>query len=172
MANSGSTTVRPADDETQPVDPDMLAIERAMNRIRRRQARRTLGRSANEGLTQPVNLDHVAVVDAIEEGTEIPGNEVTVGDVGERLGIDPSRASRIVSAAIKAGYVRRVASQSDGRRIGLELTPAGEGIVGHAHRYRQALYDRLLEDWSPRDRAEFARLLTRFTDALTGANRR
>src|SRR5689334_1994081 len=82
--------------------------------------------AAMEALSQPVDLEHVAVVDAIEEGSELPGHEVTVGDVAERLGIDPSRASRVVTAAIKAGYVRRLASQDDGRRICLELTPDGQ----------------------------------------------
>jgi DNA-binding MarR family transcriptional regulator len=149
----------------------LAAIERAMIRIRRRQTRRPIGKAAMQAMSQPVDLEHVAVVDAIEEGSEEPGAEVTVGDVAERLGIDPSRASRVVTAAIKAGYVRRLASQADGRRICLELTPDGQRIVDNAHQHRQALYHNLMHDWSDDDRAEFARLLTRFADAVTEANR-
>lgn len=149
-----------------PLDPDLVAIERAMIRIRRRQTRQMLGTLANEGTSAPVQLEHVSVLDAIEEGRELRDEKVTVGDIAERLGIDPSRASRVVTAAINAGYVRRVAVQSDGRRIGLELTEAGEGIIEHAHRSRLSLYDRLLRDWSRDDRTEFARLLARFTEAL------
>lgn len=170
MARSGTRTEAAGRAVAQLDDPSLAAIERAMNRIRRRQARRTIGKAAVQTLDQPINLEHVAVVDAIEEGLEAPGQEVTVGDVAERLGIDPSRASRLVSAAIKAGYVRRLASQEDGRRICLELTPGGLDVVKHAHRQRQALYDHLMDDWSSQDRSEFARLLTRFTDALAQGN--
>jgi DNA-binding MarR family transcriptional regulator len=166
MSRASSTT-RSRGDRTPPAaDEDLVAIERAMIRIRRRQSRRTLlGMVAADGATPP-DLEHVAVIDAVDEGMEMPGHEVTVGDIAQRLGIDPSRASRVVTAAIKAGYVRRVASQNDGRRICLELTDAGRQVTEHAHRTRQALYNRLLEDWSAADRTRFARLLTRFTDAL------
>ncbi len=136
-----------------------------MIRIRRRQSRRALGRSVSNSLTEPVDLQLVAVVDAVEEGAELSGNEVTVGDVADRLGIDPSRASRVVAAAIHAGYVRRIASQQDGRRICLELTPSGRMIVDNAHRTRQEFYAQLLVGWTTSERAEFARLLTRFTEA-------
>lgn len=165
MAKSGTSATLPKRDETHEPDPALAAIERAMIRIRRRQARRALGRAATEGLEQPPNLDHIEVLDAIDEGGGAEP-EATVGDIATRLGIDPSRASRAVKAAIDAGYVRRVASQGDGRRICLELTDEGQGIVDHAHRFRQTLYDRLLNGWSKRDRNELARLLTRFTDAF------
>ncbi|GIM83492.1 MarR family winged helix-turn-helix transcriptional regulator [Salinispora arenicola] len=147
------------------VDPVLVAVERAMTRIRRRQARRTLGRSAVKDQPQ-VDLHQIAVVDAVEEGPP-PGQEgVTVGLVAERLDIDPSRASRVVAATIDNGYLRRVASQRDGRRICLELTARGVEAVQNAHQSRQAFYKRLFADWSARDQQEFARLLTKFIDSL------
>lgn len=146
--------------------PTLAAIERAMVRIRRSQTRRTLGRLATRDLGQAVDPAQLDVVFAVDEGPDRPGQEVTVGLVAERLGIDPSRASRVVAAAIRAGHVRRVASQADGRRIRLELTEAGREVARAAHRSRRALYDRLMQGWPERDRRELARLLTRFTDAL------
>ena len=50
--------------------------------------------------------------------------------------MDASRGSRIVAEAVKAGYVRRVASQEDGRRIHPELTPAGQAVVDATRRTR------------------------------------
>jgi DNA-binding MarR family transcriptional regulator len=141
-----------------------------MVRIRRSQTRRTLGRLATRDLGHPVDLAQLDAVFAVDEGPDQPGQEVTVGLVADRLGIDPSRASRLVATAIRAGQLRRVASQADGRRIHLELTDAGREITQAAHHSRQALYDRLMRDWSERDRQQFARLLTRFTDALTNAS--
>jgi DNA-binding MarR family transcriptional regulator len=147
-------------------DPVLADIERAMIRIRRRQSRRALGKFAVQSMSGELDLQQIAVVDAVEEGAMSAQEGVTVGQVAERLGIDPSRASRLVSATINSGFIRRMASQQDGRRICLELTDAGRAVVTDAHRTRQALYGRLLDDWDPHDRAEFARLLTRFTDAL------
>jgi DNA-binding MarR family transcriptional regulator len=171
MSTTRSPGRRARKDAAAPDGTEVLAaIERALVRIRRSQARRTLGRRATQDLGQAVGLAQLDVVFAVDEGPASPGQEVTVGLVAERLGIDPSRASRTVAAAIRAGHVRRVASQADGRRIHLELTDAGRQIARAAHRSRQALYDRLMQDWPERDRRELARLLTRFTDALVDAS--
>lgn len=137
-----------------------------MVRIRRRHARRLLGKLALHGVPEQVDLHQIAVVDAVEEGAGDGGDVVTVGMVAERLGIDPSRASRVVAVAVANGLVRRVASQQDGRRVGLELTERGRDIIDQAHRARQALYHRMLKSWDPKDRATLATLLTRFVDAM------
>lgn len=144
----------------------LAAIERAMISIRRRQTRRSLGSQAVREAGRPVDLNLLAVVDAVEEGHDQPNQEVTVGVVAERLGIDPSRASRVVAAAVEAGYVRRVASQGDGRRICLELTESGQQVVAAAHHTRQAFYRRMLDGWPEHERTEFARLLTKFTSTM------
>ncbi len=145
-------------------DEQLAAIEAALVRLRRRQTSRALGRAANKGNAAPVNLDQIAALDAVDEGG--PDGEVTVGDVAVRLGIDPSRASRVVAGTITSGYLERFASQRDGRRICLRVTSAGQAIIDQAHRSRREMIDGLLSGWSAHDRAELARLLTRFTDRL------
>jgi DNA-binding MarR family transcriptional regulator len=92
--------------------------------------------------------------------------EVTVGAVAERLEIDPSTASRLVGHAIDAGLVSRRPSPTDARRANLQLTEAGERVKQVAHRFRMAYLANLMEDWAEEEKAEFARLLTRFTDAV------
>ncbi|KAA2254480.1 winged helix-turn-helix transcriptional regulator [Solihabitans fulvus] len=144
----------------------LAAVERSMIQLRRNMARRTLGRQVARESGQAVDLSLAGVVDAIDEGPEREGQEITVGLVADRMGVDPSRASRLVAAAIEAGYARRVASQVDGRRIQLELTPAGHDMVTASHRHRQDLYERLMRGWSEQDRGTFALLLNRFTDAM------
>jgi DNA-binding MarR family transcriptional regulator len=142
---------------------DLTAIELAMNRIRRSQTRHSLSRRHG------ADVDHAVfgVVDAVDQGPAAGADEVSVREVADRLGIDPSRASRLASAAIDAGLVRRIASQVDGRRTGLVLTEDGVAAVETAHRVRQAYYDELMAGWSAADRAEFARLLVRFTEPLS-----
>ncbi|SCF79692.1 MarR family winged helix-turn-helix transcriptional regulator [Streptomyces sp. Ncost-T10-10d] len=169
--NTIETKARNRDDEA-PVDEAVLtAVETAMIRIRRRQARRSLARPVMKGMAEPVDLHTLAVVDAVDEGTSESGQDVTVGFVADRLAIDPSRASRIVADAVRSGFVRRVASQEDGRRSCLELTALGEEAVAAAHRTRQNFYSHVLDGWDQDEQQEFARLLTKFVHSLDGASR-
>lgn len=152
---------------SDPTHTEVLAgVEQAMIAIRRSQTRRTVGKLLIEEFGSAVDQSLLAVVDAIEEHPERSGVEVTVGIVAERLGIDPSRASRVVTAAIAARYVRRYASQVDGRRICLELTDTGRELLSAVRRLRYTLYDRLMRDWTEDERRAFADLLGRFTASL------
>lgn len=158
-------------------------IDRAMLRIRRSQTRRSQTRLAartdNPGINSAspgtsgtpcgANPALVSVVDAVDEGPPAADEQVTVGLVAERLGIDPSRASRLVAASIESGHLVRVASQRDGRRIGLELTDAGREVLHVSQRFRQAMFAKAMQDWTDEERTAFARLLTRFADAFIEA---
>jgi len=151
-------------------DPSLAAIELALGRLRRNQTRRSLGKIAEHQLTGPAELSLVPVLYAVEEGAEPDSEGVTVGLVADRLGLDPSRASRMVSATIQAGYLERVASQTDGRRIQLRLTESGMALAEETHKFRQAYLGRATAQWSNPDRAELARLLSRFTEDLANTD--
>jgi DNA-binding MarR family transcriptional regulator len=135
---------------------EIAAIERAMVAIRRRQSRRALARL--QGAAGP----EYDVLDVIEGA----GEPVTVSTVAGALSVDQPRASRLVAAAVAAGLVRREADQADGRRAWLVLTEAGAAALEQAHRGRQAAFGAAVADWSDAERAEFARLLTRFVEAM------
>lgn len=146
----------------QPPDPALVAIERALIRIRRSVTRRELGKRMADALPER-DLSQVFAVDAVDEASEASDGGVSVGTVAERLGVDPSRASRLVAQAVGAGYLARGSSQDDGRRSLLVLTEAGRALVDAMHAHRQAEFARAMRDWTEHDRQEFARLLTRFT---------
>ncbi|WP_394835386.1 MarR family winged helix-turn-helix transcriptional regulator [Pendulispora rubella] len=146
-------------------DPALADVERGMVRLRRSMANRTLGKLAVRELGLDVDLGTMAVIDVVHEGADDPDGEITVGLVAERLGVDPSRASRMVATAIEAGYVERVASQSDGRRITLRLTESGHDFEDTMRRFRQAQFARAMADWSDREREQFGRLLLKFTSS-------
>lgn len=143
-------------------------VDRAMVRIRRSQSRRTIGHLMRQRLGQDINLGNIAVADALQELSETGDQEPTIGRMAERLGIDPSRASRMTAGAIRAGFVRRIASQSDGRRSHLELTGEGLKALETTRRFRMSFFAHLMSDWSARDCAELAKLLIRFTESLPG----
>ncbi|MES9540205.1 MarR family transcriptional regulator [Spirillospora sp. NPDC049024] len=138
------------------------AVERSMVKLRRGMSRQRLGKAAVREHNLPVDVQVLHVVDIVDEGPDRPGEEMSVGLVAARLGVDASRGSRIVAEAVKSGYVRRVASQEDGRRIHLELTDAGRSVVEATRRTRQEHFAKAMSDWTDEERAEFARLLSRF----------
>ncbi|MET7337169.1 MarR family winged helix-turn-helix transcriptional regulator [Nonomuraea sp. NPDC005650] len=139
-------------------DNYVAAVERAMVAIRRRQSRRALARQ--QGVVGP----EYDVLDVIEGA----GGSVTVSTVAQALSVDQPRASRLVAAAVTAGLVRREADQADGRKAWLVLTEAGQAALEQARRGRQAAFAAVMEEWPAQDRAEFARLLTRFVEGMPG----
>ena len=140
-------------------------IDRALVRIRRSQTKRTIGRLMERELGKCFSIAQSVVVDALDDLSAFAGEKPSVGMVAEYLGIDPSRASRLVADAIRGGYVKRVASQNDGRRTGLELTAAGGKLLMTASRFRKRIFSKAMAGWSDHERDEFARLLTKFTES-------
>jgi DNA-binding MarR family transcriptional regulator len=140
----------------------LKAIEQAMTEIRRRQTRR----SHRELLDlQAWGRDDLLLLPALEAIEEL-GDEATVGAVAALVGLDPSRTSRIVGAAVTAGYVVRLASQSDGRSAFLRLSEEGGRFTRFAHEYRQSRIAEALAGWSHKEREQLATLMARFTAAL------
>jgi len=154
------------------------AVERAMVAIRRSQSRRTLARLAAKrhgsgaaGPEAPAGGAAYDVLDVIEADEEA-GRPATVTSVAATLNIDQPRASKLVASAVAAGLVRREADQTDGRRALLVRTPAGQRVSAQVHAFRRQVIAEALADWPPADRAEFARLLTRFVESLHGVTDR
>lgn len=148
-------------------DPAIVAIERAMVAIRRSQSRRALNRFAARAGGPAVDPTLFGVLDAIEARD----GEATVSEVATALGVDQPRASRLVARAVADGLLERRADQHDARRIQLHLTPTARTALNRAHANRQAVFAETTADWPDRERAEFARLLTRFVtdfEAFTG----
>lgn len=146
-------------------DDTIDTIERAIIQLARDLGRRNIGRWMERNLENLVNASHLAVVDTLcELGAD--GASVTVGRIGRRIGVDPSRASRMVAETIRAGYIRRVASQEDGRRACLALTDAGKDYAESIRRLRRKYFASHLRHWPETERKEFARLLSRFTKSI------
>lgn len=112
-------------------------------------------------------LSHILVTEAVAVRSEEPGREITVGVVAERLAIDPSTASRLVAETMKAGYISRLPSQADNRRLRLELTASGYELVEYSHHYQRAIFEHVTQDWPDQERQDFARLLIKFVESVT-----
>ncbi len=141
-----------------------MAIESAMIAIRRRAVRKTDTGNSKNG-DERIRSSVQPLLDALHEADDL-GIPPTVGAIAQLLGLDQSRASKVAAIAIENGLVRRAADQSDGRRSLLRLTRAGERQLNQVHKARQAVFETAMSDWSQRQRADFARLLTKFVADL------
>jgi len=146
-------------------DSALVDVERAMVRIRRAINRGMFADRLERALGPSFSTGLASVLDAIEQQLETEDG-VSVGGIAERIGVDQSRASRLVATAVEAGIVERVASQADGRRVEIKVTPAGERLRADVHRLRREFANELMAGWSANDRAQFARLIKAFVRDL------
>ncbi|MFC0115677.1 MarR family winged helix-turn-helix transcriptional regulator [Kibdelosporangium aridum] len=133
----------------------VIAVERAMVAIRRRQTRRVLAQH------MPIDPAVFGVLDAVDER-----GSVSVTELAPALGVDQPRASRLVARAVDEGLVVRQADQRDGRRALVALTSKGQRQVDAAHQARQRIFAEAMANWSAEERSTFARLLTSFVERL------
>ncbi|MEY8841013.1 MarR family winged helix-turn-helix transcriptional regulator [Cribrihabitans sp. XS_ASV171] len=153
------------------IDEDLsrsaLELDAIMQHWRRRVIKRELGQRAIADLGLDLDmalLDVLMVVSApANEFGEEPETEIMVSTVATRLGIDPSRASRLTSELIRLGLVRRAVSQVDARRAVLELTDEGIRIVSAVRHYKFLILGNFLKGWTQEEIAAFIPLLERFS---------
>jgi len=144
-------------------------IDAVMHKVRRSIQRREFGRQVMAEMDTSLDVSHLDAMSAIaHKGEDV--SEVTVGLVAERLAIDPSRASRVTSDLVERGYLRRVASQQDARRICLELTRKGDNFVAAVRRNKVLIFTRALSQWTEQELVVFAALFERFSNWATDEN--
>jgi DNA-binding MarR family transcriptional regulator len=136
-------------------------IERAVAQMMRSMGRHNVGHGTEKALKKLMNVSHLAVIDCLDE-CEDDGTRATVGMIARRAGADPSRASRMVMNAVRAGYVERVISQDDARRTYVALTLKGKKFAAGIRQIRRKHFVMRLRGWSEEDCETFAHLLTRF----------
>ena len=147
----------------------VATIDAVMHKVRRSIQRRDFGRLMMVQMDPTLDVSHLDAISAIaHKGEDIA--EVTVGLVAERLGIDPSRASRVTADLVERGYARRVASQQDARRICLELTERGDRFVEAVRRNKVQIFTRALARWNEHELMVFAALFERFSNWATDEN--
>jgi len=82
--------------------------------------------------------------------------------LSERMVTGASNISKITARLEEAGLVQRMPDPKDSRASLIDLTDAGVRAGQALRRSGNTLVDLLLQDWSPRDRADLVRLLSRF----------
>lgn len=159
-------TELPLGEMDQDVEPVLDRAGQALFRLGRLFSRHTLKDQMQRNIGQATTVSCILVTEAVAAGQTEPDQEITVGCVAERLGIDPSTASRLVAETIEGGYLARLPSLFDSRRIRLTLTDTGRELIVNAHRYQRSVFEQVTKDWTASERMEFAQLLLKFVDAV------
>ncbi|MET7457973.1 MarR family winged helix-turn-helix transcriptional regulator [Streptomyces sp. NPDC005574] len=114
------------------------------------------------------DLSRNLVLNVVAERT----GEATVGAIAQELGIDQSVASRMVSDCIHQGCLRREASQQDGRRTVLKLTPDGEALREHFAAEQRRAFEDITRGWAADERLRFARMLIQYAEDAAAMRKR
>jgi DNA-binding MarR family transcriptional regulator len=104
------------------------------------------------------------MLDALE-AAERDGRALTISMIGEAIGVDQPRASRLVQEASDAGLVRRTADPADARRSIIELTAAGKAQIVEVRSARRSAVEDALAGFTPDEAHTFAMLFNRFVGA-------
>ena len=93
------------------------------------------------------------------------GTALGVSALGEAIGVDQPRASRLVSQGVELGLLRREADPDDARRTLIVLTDKGRSLTNRFRGAQRDSVDEALSTFTEDERAQLASLLTRLADA-------
>lgn len=93
---------------------------------------------------------------------------LSVSALGEAIGVDQPRASRLVQQGVARGHVQREVDPDDARRTRIALTAEGRAISKGVRGQRREILDQALDGFTEQERAELARLLAKLADNWPG----
>lgn len=100
------------------------------------------------------------MLDALASSTE----PLSVSAIGDAIGVDQPRASRLVQQGVGRGLVLREADPDDARRTRIALTEQGQRFAAGLRSNRRASLGRALEAFTEQEREDLSRLLSKLAD--------
>jgi DNA-binding MarR family transcriptional regulator len=77
----------------------------------------------------------------------------TLSSLSEHERVTPPSMNRTINALVKAGLVTRVGAEDDGRKISIDLSPAGRTFIAETKRKREAWFTKQLAALPPDQRS-------------------
>jgi DNA-binding MarR family transcriptional regulator len=146
----------------QPDDRCIAAIETALYALGRRLKQARLHEHINRVAGVDIDQAGLAVLYALHG--EKTGLRVT--EVATRLSIDAPAVTRKAQQLERLQLVSRTPDADDARASRLLLSPGGRRVLKRFLVARHRWLTVMLADWPESDRAEFARLIGRFTNDI------
>ena len=81
------------------------------------------------------------------------------GEVSQRFEVDPSRITRLAQRLEREGLLRRGRDPEDNRVVRLHATEQGRLLIESCQERREGFEDRIRQEFSPEELAEFRRAL-------------
>ena len=151
---TSSSTSTPSDDGTSRIGREIVRFVRGLKSVQAQTAHRS--RHGVDPSAYPVLFQ---LVEGPKRTTEL----------ATCLHADISTVSRQVTSLVDAGLVERTADEEDRRAANLRLTDAGQAVFTTMRQDRERMLALVLADWSARDVATLADLLSRFNDDFDAA---
>lgn len=107
----------------------------------------------------------VSVTQCYALETLVEQGAMRLNALAERLFLDKSTTSRVVSTLVRKGYVTQRADPSDGRAIAISATRKGQQLCARITDELIAQQKALLQDLDPQIRAGVVQVLQRFAAA-------
>ncbi|WP_336628030.1 MULTISPECIES: MarR family winged helix-turn-helix transcriptional regulator [unclassified Microbacterium] len=120
--------------------------------------RRREGGSEGVGVWSGVRGEAPARVRMLEA---LASGPLSVSALGEAIGVDQPRASRLVQQGVERGWLRREADPDDARRTRIVLTDEGRRLGRGVRGDRREMLRRAMSALTAEEQAEFARLLAK-----------
>ena len=99
-----------------------------------------------------------------------PGERVSAGALAARIGLSPSRASRIITGLREKGCIAEVFDENDRRSVSISLTATGAGIIRDIEKKKDECERRLLCGFSPRQLGAIQKGLATLSLAFQGGH--
>ncbi|MDN5877776.1 MAG: MarR family winged helix-turn-helix transcriptional regulator [Brevibacterium sp.] len=93
------------------------------------------------------------------------GRALGVSAIGESIGVDQPRASRLVSQGVALGLLEREGDPADARRTLIALTDQGRALSSRLQGAQRQSVDLALDGFTDAERRHLAQLLARLADA-------
>lgn len=148
----------------------MIGIDASVFAWRRRQLKGAMTREILAALALDIEQSEFEALTAFSRLSYGLGctkrSEVSIGDIAEELSIDPSRASRLVTALVTKGYIRRALAQDDARKTVLVSTPASQALIRAFMQLKWHLVFDAFKGWTEQDIADFERLFSHYVASM------
>lgn len=96
---------------------------------------------------------------------------IRLSELADALGVDNSTLTPQAQRLERDGLIARKPDPSDKRAALLHVTRTGQAALARLHKTRAEMFDEILAEWTDRDRAQAARVLTRLAEQLDGSIR-
>ncbi|AVQ32369.1 MULTISPECIES: MarR family winged helix-turn-helix transcriptional regulator [Fusobacterium] len=95
-------------------------------------------------------------------------DSLTMNELAEKIGITMGTATVAVSKLTEKGFIARVRSNSDRRKVFVSLTPKGSKALAYHNNYHKMIMSTLTEDIADKDLTHFIEVFEVILNALRG----